>query len=179
VQCWAHARRKFVEAAANDRTRSQEALTFIQQLYDIERKAKEEGYSSDQLVAIRQEQSLPIIETLRLWMVENRNQVLPKSPIAKAIDYTLSRIKPLKEYTNNALLQIDNNLTENAIRPVAIGRKNYLFAGSHEAAQNAAVFYSLFATCKAKGINPIDWLTAVLHKINTYPINQIEELFPK
>ena len=98
--------------------------------------------------------------------------------MGKAIEYTLSRIETLKIYTTNGALQIDNNLTENAIRPVALGRKNYLFAGSHQAAQHAAIFYSLFATCKAKNINPQQWLSTTLQKIGNHPINRIEELLP-
>ena len=107
-------------------------------------------------------------------MIAVKTGVLPKSPMGKAIDYTLSRIEALKVYTTDGKLQIDNNLTENAIRPVALGRKNYLFAGSHEAAQNAAIFYSLFATCKAKGINPYIWLSETLIKVASHPINRIE-----
>ncbi len=98
--------------------------------------------------------------------------------MGKAIDYTLSRIDALKIYITDGKLQIDNNPAENAIRPIALGRKNYLFAGSHEAAQNAAMYYSLFATCKAKGINPYEWLAATLKKIAGHPINRIEELLP-
>jgi transposase len=104
--------------------------------------------------------------------------VLPKSPIGKAIEYTLSRIETLKIYTTNSALQIDNNLTENAIRLVALGRKNYLFADSHQAAQHSAIFYSLFATCKANNINPQQWLSTTLQKIANHPINRIEELLP-
>ena len=111
-------------------------------------------------------------------MITNKPAVRPKSAIGKAIDYTLSRIDALKVYTTDAKLQIDNNLVENAIRPIAIGRKNYLFAGVHEAAENAAIFYSLLATCKAQGINPHTWLAETLRKIATHPINRIEELLP-
>ncbi len=108
-----------------------------------------------------------------------KQSVLPKSLIGKAIDYTLPRIEKLKVYTTDGKLQIDNNLVENAIRPIALGRKNYLFAGSHEAAQNAAMFYSLFATCKAKDINPYEWFAETLSKIATHPVNRIEELLPR
>ncbi|MBK6484294.1 MAG: transposase [Chitinophagaceae bacterium] len=103
------------------------------------------------------------------WMTETITQVLPKSLMAGAIVDTLPRIDALKCYLSDARLQIDNNLTENAIRPVAVGRKNYLFAGSHSSAQHAAIFYSLFATCKAKNINPQTWLTETLIKIGSHP----------
>ena len=84
----------------------------------------------------------------------------------------------MKIYITNGKLQIDNNPVENSIRPIALGRKNYLFAGSHQAAENAAIFYSLFATCKVKGINPHTWLAETLEKIATHPISRIEELLP-
>lgn len=178
IHCWAHARRKFTDALDSDRTRADEVLTQIQKLYAVERKIKQLQLSSEQVVAIRTHESLPVIEALEKWMTETKTQVLPKSLIAKAIVYTLPRIEALKCYLFDARLQIDNNLTENAIRPVAVGRKNYLFAGSHSAAQSAAIFYSLFATCKAKDINPQTWLTETLNKISTHPINRIEELLP-
>ena len=132
----------------------------------------------DDIVKVRKEKSLPVIEELKKRMIAAISAVLPKSPMGKAISYTLSRIDALQVYTTDSKLQIDNNLNENVIRPVALGRKNYLFAGSLEAAQNAAIFYSLFATCKAKGINPSTWLAETLDKIGSHPINQIEQLLP-
>ena len=144
----------------------------------LTKQIKQLQLSDDQAVELRKQQSLPVIEALEKWMAETITQVLPKSLIGKAISYTLPRIEALKVYLFDARLQIDNNLTENAIRPVALGRKNYLFAGSHQGAQNAAIFYSLVATCKAKGINPQTWLTETLSKISTHPINRIDELLP-
>ncbi len=176
--CWAHARRKFAEAEDSDRPRAHYVLQEIQKLYAVEREIKEQQLKETEITALRTERALPVIEALKKWMIAARPGILPKSPMGKAIDYTLSRIEELKIYTTNGKLQIDNNLTENAIRPIALGRKNYLFAGSHEAAQNAAMFYSLFATCKVKRINPYAWLSETLKKIATYPINRIEELLP-
>ena len=102
----------------------------------------------------------------------------PKSAIGKAFFYCLNRWKELCLYTKDGMLEIDNNLVENAIRPVAIGRKNYLFAGSHEAAQRAAMMYTFFASCKRNGVNPFEWLKNVLTRISDHPINRIEELLP-
>ena len=178
MHCWAHARRKFTEAQDSDRARANYVLEAIQKLYALEREIKETQANGTEVVEIRRERALPIIEGLKQWMISNRPVVMPKSPMGKAIDYTLSRIEALKVYTTAAKLQIDNNLVENSIRPIAIGRKNYLFAGSHEAAENAAIFYSLLATCKAQGINPQTWLAETLKKIATHPINRIEELLP-
>ena len=102
----------------------------------------------------------------------------PKSPIGKAYAYCLERWEQLKIYCTDGSLNIDNNPVENSIRPVAIGRKNYLFAGSHEAAKRSAMLYSLMGTCKLNGIHPFEWLRDSLQKINDYPINRIHELPP-
>jgi transposase len=178
MHCWAHARRKFAEAQNNDRARADYVLAEIQKLYALERELKQTNADEKQVVAMRKEKAVPVIADLKQWMITNRPLVTPASAIGKAIDYTLPRIDALKVYTTDAKLQIDNNLVENSIRPIAIGRKNYMFAGSHQAAENAAIFYSLFATCKAQGINPYTWLAETLKKIGTHPINRIEELLP-
>jgi len=178
LHCWAHARRKFADAEESDRARAHYVLQEIQKLYALEKEIKEQNLTEEKIVALRTEKALPVIEGLKKWMIAAITGVLPKSPMGKAIEYTLSRIEALKIYTTHSKLKIDNNLIENAIRPVALGRKNYLFAGSHEAAQNAAMFYSLFATCKANGINPYEWLADTLKKIATQPINRVEELLP-
>lgn len=150
----------------------------IQKLYTLEREIKEQQLIPEAIATIRTEKALPVIESLKKWLLAAKSGVLPKSPIGKAIDYTLPRIAALTVYTTDGRLQIDNNPTENAIRPIALGRKNYLFAGSHDAAQNAAMFYSLFATCKVKGINPCNWLADTLKTIGSHPVNRIEELLP-
>jgi transposase len=178
MHCWAHARRKFVDAEESDRARAGYVLQEIQKLYALEREIRGQQLSNAEIIKLRTEKALPVIEGLKKWMLAAKPGLLPKSPMGKAIDYTLPRIAALKVYTTDSKLLIDNNPVENAIRPIALGRKNYLFAGSHEAAQNAAMFYSLFATCKAKGINPYEWLAETLRKIATHPINRIEELLP-
>lgn len=178
IHCWAHARRKFAEAEDSDRDKAHYVLQEIQKLYALEREIKEKKLNETEIAALRTEKALPVIEALKKWLIAAKPGVMPKSPMGKAIDYTLTRIEALTVYTTNGRLQIDNNPTENAIRPIALGRKNYLFAGSHEAAQNAAIFYSLFATCKAKDVNPYTWLSKTLKKIATHPIKRIEELLP-
>jgi|HubBroStandDraft_6_1064221.scaffolds.fasta_scaffold129941_3 transposase len=178
MHCWAHTRRKFDQAEDSDRARAHYVLKEIQKLYALEREMKDLKLSEAEIKAMRTEKALPVIEGLKKWMLAARPGVLPKNPMREAIDYTLSRIEALKVYTTDGKLQIDNNLVENSIRPIAVGRKNYLFAGSHEAAENAAIFYSLFASCKAQGINPQTWLTETLKKIATHPTNRIEELLP-
>jgi transposase len=179
LHCMAHARRKFYEAQDNDAVRSAYAMQQIQLLYAIERKAREEQLSADQVLELRQLQAVPILESLGHWMKEQYVQVLPKSTIGKALAYSIQRWPELMVYTTDGKLNIDNNPVENSIRPVAIGRKNYLFAGSHEAAQRSAMLYSLMGTCKLHDINPFTWLRDVLERIANYPINKVAELLPQ
>ena len=179
MHCMAHARRKFVEALGNDKTRSEYTLNMFQQLYAIERRIKDEALTDEVLLQLWQDEAIPILKTLKEWMSAEYIKVLPKSPIGIAIGYCLPRWEKLSIYTTNAMLQIDNNAVENAIRPVAIGRKNYLFAGSHEAAQRAAMVYSLFATCRLYQINPYYWLKDVLERMHLYTTSNIAELLPQ
>lgn len=179
LHCMAHARRKFDEAKDNDMTRAAYALTEIQKLYALERQAKEDDLSTDQRYALRQQQAVPLLNDLKSWMLENYKAVLPKSPIGQALHYSLERFDKLILYTSHGKLEIDNNLVENAIRPLAVGRKNYLFAGSHKGAQRAAMLYSFLGTCKINDVNPFLWLRSTLEKIPNHPVNKIEELLPR
>jgi transposase len=176
--CMAHARRYFVEARDNDNARADYVLERMQQLYAIERSCKEKELDYDQRKEIRIKEALPILQSLSKWMKEQYVQTLPKSPIGKALAYSIERWDKLCFYTTNGMLNIDNNPVENSIRPVAIGRKNYLFCGSHEAARRSAMLYSLLGTCKMNGINPVDWLKDVLERIPAHPMNKIKELLP-
>lgn len=178
LACMAHARRKFEHAKDNDHKRSKEALIMFQQLYDIERTAREDELSYDQIKQLRQQESLPLLNEMENWLKENINQVLPKSAIGKAFAYTLKLWPRLIRYSEQGRFQIDNNLIENSIRPVALGRKNYLFAGSHNAAQQAAIIYSLLATCKINQVEPFSWLKNTLDVIPDYPANQLDRLLP-
>lgn len=178
MHCMAHARRMFVEALGNDKQRAEYVLERMQQLYAIERKAKEQALEAEAVKALRQKEAMPVLNQLKQWMQEQHPRVLPQSPIGKAIAYSVERWDRLCIYTREGYLQIDNNGVENAIRAVAVGRKNYLFAGSHEAAQRSAMLYSLLGTCKLHGINPFEWLKDVLIKAPSHPINRIEELLP-
>jgi len=176
--CMAHARRKFIEAQGNDAVRSAYVLEQMQQLYAIERHCKEKNRDNEQKAKERTERANPILEHLGKWMKEQYLQVLPKSPIGMALAYSITRWEKLSIYTTNGMLCIDNNPVENSIRPVALGRKNYLFCGSHEAAKRTAMIYSLVGTCKLNGVNPHIWLKDVLERIPTHPVNQINELLP-
>jgi transposase len=177
LHCMAHVRRKFDEAKDNDAQRAAYALTEIQKLYAIERDIREQTVEAR--FTARQSRSLPILHALKQWMLENYKAVVPKGPIGQALHYSLERWDKLMLYTTDGILEIDNNLVENAIRPVAVGRKNYLFAGSHNGAQRAAMLYSFLGTCKINNVNPFEWLRSTLDKIPNYPINRIAELLPR
>ena len=179
MHCLAHARRKFIEALNSDKDRAAYALELFQQLYAIERTIKEDELTYNNVLQIRQKKAVPILQALKEWMTAEYPKVLPKSPIGQAIAYCLPRWQKLSIYTTQPWLNIDNNPVENAIRPVAIGRKNYLFAGSHDAAQRAAMVYSLFATCRLHNINPYNWLKDVLQRMHLYTTSHIHELLPQ
>jgi transposase len=176
--CMAHARRKFEKAKDNDLERAEYVLERMQKLYMTEREASEKGLSFDQRKELRAEQSLPVLKELEKWMKEQLPDVLPKSSIGQAIAYTLGLWNRLTRYIDNGQVEIDNNLIENSIRPVALGRKNYLFAGSHEAAQQAAMIYSFLGTCKINSIEPYGWLKNTLQRIPDQSIQKLDELLP-
>lgn len=174
--CMAHARRKFHEALDNDKARSEYALTQMKLLYDIERECK--GFIHEKRKGIRQQRSVPILNELGKWMQEEYIKVPPKSVIGLALAYSLNRWDKLKIYTTDGKLCIDNNPVERNIRPITLGRKNYLFCGSHEAAKRAGILYSLLGTCKMHDVNPFEWLKDVITKLPTHPKDQMNELLP-
>lgn len=179
LHCMAHARRMFYESQQHDLPRATYALEQMGLLYAIERKATEMKLSTEEVLQLRQEEAKPILNELGAWMKEQYAQVTPKSPMGKALAYAIQRWDELMVYTIDGKLNIDNNPVENSIRPVALGRKNYLFAGSHEAAQRSAMFYSLLGTCKMHVINPFIYLKDVLSRIPTHPVNRVQELLPQ
>ncbi len=179
LACMAHARRYFEKALGNDKARAEEMLKMVQQLYSIERKAKEKAIGTIVVERYRKMFALPVLEKIEKWLKTNIVEVLPQSAIGKAISYTLNLWPKLKGYINDGRYEIDNNLIENAIRPLALGRKNYLFAGSHKAAQRAAMMYSFFATCKINNVEPLEWLTDVLERIPEHKANKLSELLPQ
>jgi hypothetical protein len=178
LACMAHARRKFEHALENNPSLAGNALKMFQALYDIERDIREINLETDAIGSLRQEKSKPILDQMESWLREQIILVPPKSAIGMAMAYTLNLWPRLIRYINDGRLQIDNNLIENSIRPVALGRKNYLFAGSHEAAQQAAVIYSILATCKLHGVEPFAYLSKILAIIPDFPANQLHTLLP-
>lgn len=179
LACMAHARRYFDKALKNDKKRAEHVLALMQRLYEIERKARERKISFEMRYRYRQLYAKPILQELEEWLIANQLQTTPQSAIGKAIAYTKNLWPKLRAYINDGKYEIDNNLIENAIRPLALGRKNYLFAGSHKAAQHAAMFYSFFATCKINNVEPLAWLTDVLNRILDHKANKLSELLPQ
>jgi transposase len=180
VGCWAHARRKFfeiAEAAPKDtRTTAHEALDWIGRLYAIESEIREEP--PDKKRQVREEKALPVLAEFRAWLEAALRAVLPRSPTAGAIGYTLSNWSALTRYVESGILDIDNNACERAIRPVALGRKNWLFAGSDRGGRAAAIAFSLIQTCKLHGVEPFAYLADVLRRLPSHPINRVAELLP-
>jgi hypothetical protein len=162
-----------------DQAKASEVLMQIQLLYAVDKHCSENNYTADETKNYRQQNAVPILKTLHETLQTQLTNSLPKSPLGMALQYTLARWDKLNVYTLDGNLRIDNNLVENSIRPVAIGRKNYMFAGNHEAAERSAMLYSLFATCKLHHVNPIQWLTYVFENINDQKINNIEQLLPQ
>lgn len=177
VCCMAHARRYFEKALEEYKELAEYFITRLQAVYEVEREIRDENKSDDEILLRRKETSLPILNELEKWLKENTNHP-PRSPIAKAIAYTLSRWKKLTLYIEHPFLEIDNNLVENAIRPTVLGRKNYLFSGSHESAQRAAMFYSFFGSCKMNNVNPQEWLADVLVKLPETKTSELYTLLP-
>ncbi|NJO92894.1 MAG: IS66 family transposase [Chloroflexia bacterium] len=179
LACMAHARRKFDEALKVDKSLASYFLGKVQELYALERQCREVGYSNEERKAVRQEKAVPVLDELEKWLKESIVQVLPQSAIGKAIAYTLGLWHRLKRYIDDGSLEIDNNLIENSIRPVALGRKNYLFAGSHDGAKRAAMVYSFLGTCKINNVNPSEWLSDVLNRIHDHKAKNLSDLLPK
>ena len=168
----------FHEALQNDEARAGYALEQIGHLYTIERICKEQKLNYAETQEVRSQKSVPLLQSLGKWMRDQYVQVTPKSSIGKALAYSIERWERLSVYTEDGMLNIDNNPVENSIRPVAVGRKNYLFCGSHEAAQRSAMLYTLLGTCKMHQVEPYQWLKSVLDIIADHPINKISDLLP-
>jgi len=178
LACMAHARRKFEHAQDNNPSLAGEAMKMFGELYDIERHAGERYLLHEEIQELRQLKAMPVLEKMEHWMKDHLMEVPPKSALGMAIAYTLNLWPRLIRYMDDGRFHIDNNLIENSIRPVALGRKNYLFAGSHDAAQNAALMYSFLASCKINNIEPFAWLKETLSIIPDYPANQLHKLLP-
>lgn len=173
--CWAHARRKFVDAVNSGDTRATAAINIIRELYAVERDARE--LDDTARAELRQERSVPLLNALHAWMSE-RLDTLPRTPLGQAIGYTLDNWAKLSVYTDDGRLPIDNNAVERAIRPVAVGRKNWLFAGSPRGGEAAAIFFTLIESARRSGLNLWEYFTDLLTRLPDHPINRLEQLLP-
>lgn len=178
VACWAHARRKYTDIVKTVKKPglANEALDFIGQLYAIERTIK--SFTIEQKKHYRRRHSKPILKNFKRWLKKIAATAVPKSPIGKALAYSLNHWRALNNYLLDGLLNIDNNTAERAVKTLVIGRKNYLFAGSHKGAERAAVIYSLIETCKQNNVNPYDYLKDVLTRLPNTLMKDINPLLP-
>ncbi len=177
--CRAHARRKFVEAAEAGDARAAIAVTLIAALYKVERDTTDATLGPDERVVQRQAVAAPVMKTLHEWLLASVMNAPPRTPLGIAVNYTLNQWDSLQVYLTDGLVPIDNNRVERAIRPVAVGRGNHLFAGSDNGAKRAAVPYSILGTCRLVGVDPYDYIRDVLIKISKgRPQERIGELLP-
>lgn len=177
VGCWAHARRKFDEASSSRPTEATDILARIARLYhEVETPCKD--MSAEGRRVFRQEHAAPILASIFAKLDELRNKTIPSEPLRKAVDYALNQKTALCRYLDDGRLRPDNNLAENAMRPAALGRKNWLFVGSERGGRAAALYMSLIQSCKDNDINPWEYFNDMLRRIMGYPVHRLRELLP-
>ena len=177
MACMAHVRREFTKVYESTKSATaREAIERIAELYEVEKRARFK--SPRQRVALRQEYAKPIFDDLETWLRAQLNKISGKTPLAKAIKYALTRLPKARPYLDHGVLDLDNNTAERAVRPVTLGRKNYLFMGSEAGGDAAAIAYTLIETCKMNNVNPEAWLAWVLERIQDHPVKRINELLP-
>ena len=183
IACMSHIRRSFEKALDENRSMAEYALKEIQNLYRVEHLADEQGMTEEERKGLRQELSVPILDSFEQWMKKNYNTVLPKSRMGQAISYSYSLWPRMRNYLKEGRFKIDNNLVENIIRPIALSRKNFLFCGNHQAAQNTAIICSLLASCKEAEVNPREWLNDIIARMPYYTQpgsnKDLKELLPQ
>ena len=179
--CLAHVRRKFFDARKNDETRASKVLGMIQRLYALEEEARTNNLSAEQRLELRQTKAAPIMAQLKTYLDQQHEspEVLPKSAIGIAVQYALRQWWKIERYLTDGMVEIDNNLVENAIRPVALGRKNYLFAGSEQGGRWGAMIYTFVASAIQHGHHPVEYLADVLRRLPNTKTSQLADLFPR
>jgi transposase len=177
VACMAHIRRKFTDVFQSEGSViAAEAIKRIAGLYGVEKEAR--GQPPNERVRLRQAHAKPVFDNLEAWLQAQLPRISGKSELAKSIRYALTRMKKLRPYLDHGFLEIDNNSAERAMKPIALGRKNYLFVGSQGGGKSAAIAYTLIQTAKLNGVDPQAWLTDVLSRIAEHKITRLDELFP-
>jgi transposase len=179
--CNAHARRKFKDAHDAEPTRDepQWALLFYSRIFKIEREAKEKGFDAEARLALRQEKSAPLVRAFYSWLKRLKERLIPSDPLRRAVVYALNQEGALSLFLKDGRLEIHNNRSELSLRQVAVGRKNWLFAGSPAGAKSAAVAYTLIMSCKELGLPVREYLIDVLDRVSTHPMSRIDELTPR
>jgi transposase len=178
VGCWSHTERYFESAQTTDPTRAAEALAYIRALFAIEMRAKRDHLAESEVLALRQRESVTILDDFHKWLGQTRDQVLPKSPLADAIRYTLNQWEALRRYTEAGFLSIDNNATERINKLIARGRVNWLFVGSPRGGVTAARLLSLVVTCRRLHMDSFQYLRDVFTRLPSLPANRLDELLP-
>lgn len=176
VGCWAHGRRYFYDAKTSDVVNATHALACIARLYDVERKAR--NLDDERRKHLRELHARPILDAFHLWLKETGKQALPQSPMGKATGYALSNWTALNRYLEQGWLEIDNNNSERALRAIAVGRKNWLFAGSDAGGRRAAIIYSLIGSAKRHGVEPFAYLRDIFERLPASPARNIADFFP-
>lgn len=174
--CFAHVRRKFIEKGGASNKDANDVIQQIAKLYKVESEAKK--LTPDERSALREKKSLPLLEQLIVKIQALHERLLPQHPLREATAYALKQKDALMLYVTDGRFEIDNNAIERQMRPIAVGRKNYLFAGSDDGAEAAAIFYTLINSCKLNGVNPREYLCDVIRRLPTHPTSQIGELLP-
>ena len=173
----AHIRRKFVDIHKSQGSAiAEEAIKRIAKLYGVEKDVR--GRPPDERWMARQNRSKPAFDDLEVWLQAHLTRISGKSPLAVAIRYAPTRMKKLRPYLDHGFLELDNNAAERSMRPIALGRKNYLFMGSERGGKSAAIAYTLIETAKLNGVDPQAWLTGVLARIAGHKINRLDQLLP-
>lgn len=176
VGCWAHARRKFVDAQKTSPREAHEAVARIKQLYGVEHEARD--FAAAARCSLRQQKSVPLLASLKDWLDQVSVTALPKSPLGEAVTYARNQWAALNVYVTDGALAMDNNAAERAVKPFAIGRKNWLFFGSDDGGRRLAILASFTATCQQFGVNPWTWLKDTLTRLPTVPADHLATLLP-
>jgi transposase len=178
VACWAHTRRHFHKALAADPSRMRTVLLLIAQLYRVEKTARKQGLTGEELRLLRQHGTRPVLDRLQAYLREIESQVLPKSPAGQAVAYARKNWAALTRYCDDPELAIDNNHTERALRGFAVGRNNWTFFGSDRGGRTAAILRSFVSSCELVKVDPFAWFRDVLSRIGEHPVNRLDELLP-
>jgi len=178
VCCWAHARRRFYDAQTSDLCCTTVVLAYVGLLYEVEREARDHQLNAVDRLVLRQTKSRSILDDIKAYLEAEKPKVLPKSPVGEAIDYTLSNWRALERYCEDGDLEIDNNGAERSLRPIVVGRNNWMFYGSDQGGRTGAVLSTLIASCKRLRVEPFSYLRDLFSRISSHPHNRLDELLP-